>query len=91
MTALKHERFAPDSYNMLRAEQHHKWSSTAADSKINTCCPFLLPTVMMDSGFAHCSFGFAGCFRLRHCVQTSRISTTGNPICSQVTGNTYSS
>ena len=68
MTALNHERFASDSYDMLGAEQRHKWGLTAAGSKVNTCCPFLLPTVMMDSGFAHCSFGFAGCFRLRHCV-----------------------
>ena len=91
MTALNHEQFASDSYDMLGAEQRHKCGLTAAGSKVNSC-PFLLPTVMMDSGFAHCSFGFAGCFRkLRHCVQTSRISITGNPICSQVTGNTYSS
>ena len=49
-------------------EQRHKWGLTVAGSKVNSCRPFLLPTVMMDSGFAHCSFGFAGCFRLRHCV-----------------------
>ena len=63
MTALNHEQFASDSYDMLGAKQRHKWGLTAAGSKVNTCCPFLLPTVMMDSPTAPlaspAAFGFA--------------------------------
>ena len=68
----------------------------AAGSRVNTCLSsqlwwiqmaaaaesqhLSLFTEMMDSGFARCSFGFADCFRLRRCVEISRISTAGNPV-----------
>ena len=85
-TAWKHERFTPDSYYMLGTQQRHKWR-TGESTPATPAAPF---SPHVDDRFwlrSSAPLASPAAF-----VETSsRISDAGNPIRSQVTGNTYSS